>query len=554
MSPELVVGVDFGTGSARAVVVDTRSGSIIGSGEAEYPRWTHGEYCDPNRAQFRQHPQDYLEALELCVRRALEEAGGNASEHVKGIAVDTTGSTPCPVNREGIPLALLDEFRNNPNAMFHLWKDHTAVAEAAEIDHVLSQGSEVDYTKFQGTYSSEWFWAKILRTVRVDSDVEQAAWSWVEHCDWIPALLSGRTDPMDMYRSSCAAGHKALWSTEFGGLPPKELFANLHPYLGQIWSRYTQRPQPADTSLGAIDPAWAQRLSLNPRVVVGGSSLDAHAAGVGAGIRPKTMVKVIGTSSVDLMIVDRAQLPAQSLKTICGLAEDSIIPGFWGLETGQAVFGDLYNWFKELLMWPIETIVRNLSFLSSDDKLRLQAEVSRRLIDELAAAGAQASSEVLALDWFNGRRYPEVNEELKGALFALDLGSDAPAIFRALVLATAFGSRRIFDSLAKSGLEIDHIIAAGGISQRSPFVMQTLADVLNRKITVASTEHASALGAAIYAAVAAGIYETIPHAQDPICGAGSGEYEPNPAQRERYDLLYQKYLAIGNFTEGLLDV
>ncbi len=205
-------------------------------------------------------------------------------------------------------------------------------------------------------------------------------------------------------------------------------------------------------------------------------------------------------------------------------------------------------------MWPIETIVRNLSFLSSDDKLRLQAEVSRRLIDELAAAGAQASSEVLALDWFNGRRYPEVNEELKGALFALDLGSDAPAIFRALVLATAFGSRRIFDSLAKSGLEIDHIIAAGGISQRSPFVMQTLADVLNRKITVASTEHASALGAAIYAAVAAGIYETIPHAQDPICGAGSGEYEPNPAQRERYDLLYQKYLAIGNFTEGLLDV
>ena len=547
-----VIGIDFGTDSVRAIVVDSRNGEVIGEDQCYYPCWMNGKYCDPQNNQFRQHPLDYMEGLESCICGALEKAGRTTGKYIKGISVDTTGSTPCPVTKEGIPLALLQGFEENPNAMFHLWKDHTAIQEAEEINHVVSEWGGEDYTKFQGKYSSEWFWAKILHTIRVDNNIKKVAWSWVEHCDWIPAVLSGNTAPLSMYRSACAAGHKALWHSEFGGLPSKEFLEKLDPYLGELREHYGGPPKTADTRVGIIIPEWADRLGIPAHVIVGGSSFDAHSGAVGVGIKPHVLVKVIGTSTVDMMIEKYENLKGKSLKEICGQAENSIIPGFVGIEAGQAAFGDVYAWFKEILMWPVKNVLPLSDILTEEQKKALIEEISAKIIPEITAQCQnipEDESDLIALDWLNGRRYPHVNEHVKGAVSGIDLGTNAPKMYRALVLATAFGSRRILESFLAEGLEIDHIIAVGGIAQKSPFVMQLLAGVLNRPISVSASKQACAKGAAMYAAVAAGVYDTLQDAQNAMSEGFLSVYTPEKERFETYNDLYKQYLTLGDFVE-----
>ncbi len=552
MDDNFVLGVDFGTDSVRAIVLDASNGQLIGEDSCFYPRWRDGKYCEPEKNQFRQHPRDYLEGLESCVRGALEKAGKAAGKYVKGIAVDTTGSTPCPVNQEGSPLALLPGFEGNPNAMFHVWKDHTAIQEAEEFNRVADEWDGEDYTKFQGKYSSEWFWAKILHTHRVDPAIEDAARSWVEHCDWIPGLLTGNTDPFSMYRSACAAGHKALWHSEFGGLPCKEFLTRLDSSLGALSERYGGPPRAADTRVGTIAAEWAEKLGLDPSVIVGGSSFDAHAGAVGVGIAPRVLVKVIGTSSVDMLIEEYTALKGKNLKEICGQAENSIVPGFIGIEAGQAAFGDVYAWLKEMLLWPLKQLLPGSSGISEEQKRQLIDDFSARLIPEMTAQ-AQALSEddisLVALDWLNGRRYPSVNEYVKGAVSGLHLGTDVPKLYKALVLATAFGSRRILDSFLAEGITVERIIAVGGIAQKSPFVMQVLADVLNRPISVSASKQACAMGAAMYAAVAAGMYGTLQDAQTAMSEGFLSVYTPKKEQVQRYDEMYRKYLRLGDHVE-----
>ncbi len=552
MEDNFVIGVDFGTDSVRAIVVDCRNGEVIGEDQSYYLRWIDGKYCKPEHNQFRQHPLDYMEGLESCARGAVEKAGRTAGKYVKGIAVDTTGSTPCPVNKEGIPFALLQGFEENPNAMFHLWKDHTAIQEAEEINHAASEWDGEDYTKFQGKYSSEWFWAKILHTSRVDANIKKAAWAWVEHCDWIPALLTGNSDPMIMYHSACAAGHKALWHSEFGGLPAKEFFAKLDPCLGELREHYGGPPETADTRVGMMTPEWADRLGIPAHVIVGGSSFDAHAGAVGAGIEPHVLVKVIGTSTVDMLIEKSENLKGKHLKEICGQAENSIMPGFIGIETGQAAFGDVYAWFKEMLMWPVKNVLPASHVLTEDQKRDLTEELSAKIIPEITKQCQnipEAEADLVALDWFNGRRYPHVNEYVKGAVSGLHLGTDVPKMYKALVLGTAFGARRILESFISEGLHIDHIIAVGGIAQKSPFVMQLLADVLNRPISISASKQACAKGAAMYAAVAAGLYATLQDAQAAMRESFLSVYPPEKEHIEKYNTLYKKYLTLGDFVE-----
>jgi L-ribulokinase len=552
MKEELVIGVDFGSDSARAIVVDTRTGETVGADQCDYPRWQKGKYCEPEKNQFRQHPLDYLEALEACVSKAVKNAGKSSGKYVKGIAIDTTGSTPCPVNRQGIPLSLLEGFEENPNAMFHLWKDHTAIREAEEINRVFTQWGGEDYTKFQGKYSSEWFWAKILHTIRADSEIRQAAWSWVEHCDWIPMLLTGNTAPLKMYRSACAAGHKALWHSEFGGLPSIECLDRLDSYLGEVSKNYGGPPRTADTRVGLLQPEWAGKLGINTGVIVGGSSFDAHAGAVGAGIKPHILVKVIGTSTVDMMIENYDQLKGKQLKEVCGQAENSIIPGFVGIEAGQAAFGDVYAWLKEMLMWPLQNLLPSSPLLSNEQKKDLIEELSARMIPAITDHCQNMLEEdldLVALDWFNGRRYPNVNEYVKGAICGLHLGTDAPKMYKALVLATAFGSRRILDSFISEGLTIESIIAVGGIAQKSPFVMQILADVLDRPIAVSGAKQACAKGAAMYAAVAAGMFCSLQEAQDAMGEGLLSVYTPEKEKVRKYNELYQKYLKLGAYIE-----
>lgn len=542
----LVAGADFGTDSVRVVVVDALTGERAARAVAYYPRWQKQMYCDAAANRFRQHPLDYIESFTACMREAMEQTGARKGD-LRAIAVDATGSTPCPVDRECTPLALLDGFRDDPDAMFHLWKDHTAVEEAKEINRVLS-GAKMDYTMYQGIYSSEWYWAKILRTVRTNERVRQAAWTWLEHSDWIPALLTGNTDPDRLYRGSTGAGHKALWNSHFGGLPDRDCLGSMDPYLALIYDRYNTVPKPAGTRLGVITREWARKLDVPEDTVIGGGSFDAHAGAVGAGVRPGTMVKVVGTSTVDMLVEEKEKLEGKDLRAYCGLAEDSIVPGYIGIEASQAAFGDVYAWFSSLLMWPLSELLPGSGMISADAAEKLTEDARRRIIGELEKRAEQIDDvDLTALDWFNGRRYPFLNENAKAAISGLSLGSTAPEIYRALVEATVFGSKRVFEGFVENGINIKRIIMVGGIAKKSPFIMQMMADVLERPVMVSHEEQVPALGAAIYAAVAAGFYPDVPAAQDALCEPYRENFLPDAGRSKKYSEKYRRYSSLGSF-------
>ena len=548
-----MIGADFGSDSVRAVVIDITDGSVFSESVCPYPRWNAGMYRDPDASLFRQHPLDYLESFQTVISDALDEAGKSVRKQILSIAIDTTGSTPCPVDRAGTPLALLPEFDQNVNAMFHLWKDHTAVAEAVEIDTAFSNFHGTSYTKYQGKYSSEWYWAKILHTGRLDEAVRNKAYSWVEHCDWLTGELAGNNDPASMYRCACGAGHKALWHSEWSGLPATECLDAIDPYLGDVARHYGNNVEPAGIMVGTICPKWALRLGVPKDTIIGGCSFDAHAGAVGAGIRKGTLVTNVGTSAVDMMVESARNLKGKNLVHACGMAENSILPGCVGIEAGQAAFGDVYAWLKQVLMWPYENIIAKSSAVSLQQKLRMKEELDSGILLELAeqAAALDIEQAAVALDWFNGRRYPYTNEFVKSALAELSLGTKAPAIFQSLVLATVFGLKRIVDSFLLEGCGIDKVIAVGGIPQKSPYIMQTMSDALGCEICVSASSQACARGAAIFAAVAGGAFGDVEAAQDAICEDYIRVYEPNAAKKASYDTVYRKYCILGEKVEEM---
>ena len=542
-----VLGLDFGTDSVRAILVDATDGREISSQVVDYARWAKGEYCDAARNRFRQHPLDYLEGLEWSVKGALVKGPEGAAEKVVGISVDTTGSTPVAVDRKGVALALKPGFEDNPNAMFILWKDHTAIREAAEINaHAKGWGGE-DFTRYSGgVYSSEWFWSKILHTLREDEAVREAAWSWVEHCDWIPAVLTDSTDPLTMKRSRCAAGHKAMWNESWGGLPSEDFLSSLDPLLSGLRIRLYRDTYTADVKAGGLCAEWAQRLGLRPGIAVGVGAFDAHMGAVGGGIAPYSLVKIIGTSTCDVLIAPAEELGDTLVKGICGQVDGSVMAGMVGLEAGQSAFGDIYAWFRNLLLWPMDLV---------EDGGELKSTIADQLIPALSDAAAAlpvGETAELSIDWHNGRRTPYANQALKGAVMGLNLGSDAPRVFRALVEATAFGARLIVDRFREEGVPIKEVIAIGGVAKKSPFVMQVLANVLDMAIKVARSDQSVALGAAMFAATAAGVYSTVEEAQQAMNNGFDAVYAPQPASAAFYSELYAKYIAAGDFIENSL--
>ncbi|MFD2786961.1 ribulokinase [Hymenobacter rubripertinctus] len=546
-----VIGLDFGTSSVRALLVEAGTGREVAEAVREYPRWEAGEFCDPDRNQFRQHPLDHLEGLTAAVREVVALVDDPA--RIVGLAVDATASTPGPVNEQGVALGLLPEFADNPDALFILWKDHTAVAEAEEINALARRWGGPDYTRYSGgVYSPEWFWAKITRIVRQNEAVARAAYSWLEHCDWVTLELTGQ--PLaDLKRSRCAAGHKALWHPDWDGLPAEIFLTQLEPRLAGLRARLYQNTYTADEVAGTLSPVWAKKLGLRPETVVAVGTVDAHAGGVGAGIRPYTMVKVMGTSTCDIVVVPPADLAGRPpVAGICGQVLGSVVPGLVGLEAGQSAFGDLLAWFENLLTWPLTAVLARSAGLSPEqrEKLRLDAEENLlELLTEAAQVLGPAPSPVLALDWVNGRRTPDANHQLQGALRNLTMGSGAPEIFRALVESLCYGSRRILERFGAEGIRVEQIVAIGGVAKKSAFIMQTLADVLNHRLVVTASEQAPALGAAMYAAVAAGCYPTVEAAQQAMSSGFSATYEPDPARAAAYAPHYAAYLALGNFIE-----
>jgi L-ribulokinase len=557
MAKKFVIGIDYGTDSVRSVVVDTSNGEFAGTSVFEYPRWKKGLYCDPSINQFRQHPLDYIEGLEQSVKDALSGLPVDVINNIVGITVDTTGSTPVAVDKAGVPLSLKPGFESNPDAMFALWKDHTAVKEAAEINELAKTWGGIDFTKYEGgIYSSEWFWSKILHVLRTNEKVRENTSSWVEHCDWIPALLAGNADPLKIKRSRCASGHKAMWHEAFDGLPDQKFLTRLDPVLSGIRDQLYKETYTCDVEVGNLSEEWAKRLGLHKDVKVGAGAFDAHLGAVGGEIKPYHLVKVMGTSTCDMLIAPMKEVGDKLVAGICGQVDGSIIPEMLGLEAGQSAFGDVYAWFGKLLMWPVMNIISEMSWLDDKTKNKLIEETSGKIISELSKQAELLTIEetsIVALDWLNGRRTPDANQALKGAITGLSLGSDAPRIFKALVEATAFGSRMINDRFISEGIRIDGVIAVGGVARKNPFVMQIVADVLNMPIKVAKSDQTCALGSAMAASVVAGVYKDISAAQKAMGGGFEKEYHPDRERARKYETLYRKYKELGSFIEKGLD-
>ncbi|MDR2143727.1 MAG: ribulokinase [Treponema sp.] len=554
-----LIGIDYGTDSCRTVMFDASDGSEAGSRVMEYPRWTKGLYCDPQANRFRQHPLDYLECLEFTVKETLAQAEkkipGSAAK-VKALGIDTTGSTPCAVDSNLTPLALLPGFEENPDAMFVLWKDHSAIAEAEEINRAVKNW-EVDYTKYSGgAYSSEWFWAKALRAFRSSPGVAEKAVSVIEHCDWIPALLSGIRDCGALKRSRCTMGHKALWHSEWI-YPSPDFLSTLDKNLVKVRESLGSETYTNVECAGTLCGEWAARLGLPAGIPISVGALDAHIGAIGGGAKANWNVKVMGTSTCDMIVSPKADNAKQSadgkekpIRGICGQVDGSIIPGFLTYEAGQSAFGDIYVWYKNLLLWPLEKMLPSIDGVDGAARDAIVTGFSKKILSVLDEEAARAeSSALLALDWHNGRRTPDVNPWLSGAISGITLGSDAPRIYRALVEATAFGSRAIAERLAEEGIRVEGVIAVGGIARKSSFVMQIMADVLNTRIEVPAIDQAGSLGAAMCASVCSGLYPDIPSAQKAMGTPLDTSYEPDGKQVKRYDELYRRYKALGKFVE-----
>jgi len=552
---QYVIGVDYGTDSVRSIIVEASTGKEVASSVFYYPQWREGKFCNPAKNQFRQHPQDYVDGVETTIKDCLRQAGEAVQKNVRAISVDTTGSTPVAVDKTGTPLALTPGFEKNPNAMFVLWKDHTSTLEAAQINE-HAEKFDINYLQFVGgIYSSEWFWAKLLHVLREDEAVRNAIHSWVEHCDWIPFLLTGGKDVQQLKRGVCSAGHKALWAAEFGGLPPDDFFASLDPLLKGFTSKLFTDTYTSAQAAGTLSKEWAERLGLSTDVVVGVGAFDCHMGAVGGQIEPYHLSKVMGTSTCDMMVVPQKDMTGKLIHGICGQVDGSIIPGMIGLEAGQSAFGDTYAWFKNVLAWPITNVLKSSAVVTPDVAAKLKDELLDKLIPELtkqAAAITLEEDNELAVDWLNGRRTPDANQLLKGAISGLSLGSDAPHLFKAWVEATCFGAKAIVDRFNDEGVPVKGLIGLGGVARKSPYIMQVMADVMNMPIRIHRSEQTCALGAAMFAATAAGLYKNVEDAMHAMGQGFDQEYKPNPAAAKIYAKRYQKYKTLGASLEKKL--
>ena len=547
-----VFGVDFGTDSVRSLLVNALNGEEIATSVFYYPRWKNQLFCHPGLNQFRQHPLDYLEGLTYTIKACLQGLSEEIIQNIKGISIDTTGSTPVAVDESGTPLSLLPEFADNPNAMFILWKDHTSIEEAEAINNYNRQ-SNTDYLQYVGgIYSSEWFWAKLLHILKTDEKIRSNIASFVEHCDWIPFVLTGGKSLKDLKRGICAAGHKALWSESFDGYPSNDYFAAIDPLLDGFTEKLHQNIYSTDSIAGKIAPEWSEKLGLPLDVTIGIGAFDAHVGAVGGQIEPFYLSKVMGTSTCDMMVVSAKDLNNKCVKGICGQVKGSILPGLYGLEAGQSAFGDVYAWFKNLLLKPTIQIIEESAMLSEDQKKELIHSMDSNLLGILSQQADELPIEItstLAVDWLNGRRTPDAEQRLEGAISHLNLGTEAPHVFRALVEATCFGSKAIVERFIQEGIAVKGIIGLGGVAKKSPFIMQMLADILNMPVKVHKSEQTCALGAAMFAATAAGIYSQVDQAMQAMGAGFEKTYYPNQEKVDLYQRRYQKYLSLGNYLE-----
>jgi L-ribulokinase len=519
------IGLDYGTNSVRAIIVDISDGAEIASSVYDYPSGDHGillDAKDPNLA--RQNPADYIEGCIESIRDAVQKAKkhrGFKIENVVGIGVDTTGSTPMPVDANGTPLALDRKFKKNLAAHAWLWKDHTSAAEASEITEKAARTKDGYLKKCGGVYSSEWYWSKILHCARTSPEVFDAAYAWVELADFVPAFLCDQTNPDTMPRGICAAGHKAMYHEDWGGLPRKPFLKRLHPSLAKVADHYTDQTATADQRAGILAEKVAQKLGLPAGIPIAVGTFDAHAGAVGAGVKPGTLVKIIGTSTCDITVWPVKDKLAD-IPGLCGIVPGSVLPGMYGLEAGQSAVGDIFNWF-------VKQLTPNSA---GDEHVKLTRE---------AAKLQPGQSGLLALDWNNGNRTVLVDPLLTGMLLGQTLHTTAAEIYRALIEATAFGALTIINRFEQHGVRIKEVVNCGGIAEKNPLVMQIYADVTGRPMKISRSPQTCALGAAIYGAVAGRGFRSVTAAQRKMTGTKSQVFRPRKDAVKTYAKLYTLY-------------
>jgi len=519
------IGLDYGTNSVRALIVDVANGAEAGSAVHIYSHGKEGVILssDPNLA--RQHPADYLEGAEITIKAALTASAkkikGFKPSQVIGIGVDTTGSTPLPVDQDGTALALTKKFAKHPAAMAWLWKDHTGVEEASKITTLASQMRPQYLAKCGGIYSSEWFFSKVWHCLRTSPEVFDAAYTWVEMADWIPAMLTGTQKPGVTKVGVCAAGHKAMFNAEWGGYPDVKFLSKLHPKLGALRGRLAAKAYDVSEATGGLTPEWADKTGLTSGIPVAVGAFDAHLGGVGAGIGEGTLVKTIGTSTCDLMVAPGNRKLAD-IPGICGIVKGSILPGYFGMEAGQSAVGDIFNWF--------------VNYIEPHGK-----DGGHVALTSKAAQLKPGASGLLALDWNNGNRTILVDQRLTGLLIGQTLYTTPAEIYRALVEATAFGALTIINRFEEYGVKVKSVVNCGGIAEKNPMVMQIYADIIGRPMKISRSAQTCALGSAVAAAVVAGAYKNVTAAQKAMTGLKPVVYQPNPAAHAVYKELYKLY-------------
>jgi L-ribulokinase len=527
------IGLDFGTNSCRSLIVDLSDGSELASYIFPYPSGKDGILLDPKEPNLaRQNPQDYLEGIKETITNAISKAKKENSEfdpgNIIGIGIDTTGSSPMAVNSEGKPLCFLPEFENNLNAMVWLWKDHTGHSEAAQITELANKTRPEYLSKIGGTYSSEWFWSKILHCHNTDPDVFNAAKSFVEICDWIPAVLTGETRPERIKRSICAAGHKAMYNSEWGGLPDKTFLSALSPALAPLRDRLYEKTCTSNQLAGNLSGEWAKELGLKEGIAIAVGAFDAHMGAVGAGIKPGILVKILGTSTCDIMVYPNGK-KLSDIPGVCGIVDGSVMPGYFGIEAGQSAVGDIFLWF-------VNNLVPEKYGKTVDEKfenLAIEAEKQK-----------PGEHGLLALDWNNGNRTILVDVRLTGLLLGQTLHTEPHEIYRALIEATAFGALTIINRIEEYEVSVKEIVNCGGLASKNPFLMQVYADITGRPMKISESEQTPALGAAIFGAIAAGKeisgFLNIEEAQNKVTGTKE-TFEPNSANNSIYKKLYALY-------------
>lgn len=527
------IGIDYGTNSVRALVVRVADGKELGTAVVNYPSGHQGVLLDPKDHHLaRQHPGDYLFGLKKSVRSALAQAkktAGFDARKVIGLGVDTTGSSPIPVDAKNKPLGLHAKWAKNLHAQCWLWKDHTGYKEAAEITAHAAKIRPHYIAKCGNVYSSEWFWSKILHCRRVAPAVFKAAYSWVELADWVPSVLAGVTDPREVKRGVCCAGHKALYAADWGGLPDKEFLAGLDPALADLRDRLYSEAHDATVAAGALCPEWAKELGLPVGIPIAIGEMDVHYGAIGSGVAEGTLVKVIGTSTCDCGVVS-ASKTVPDIPGICGIVKGAILPGYYGIEAGQSAVGDIFKWWVEVVL--------------QDEKLHAT-------LTKDAAKLRPGQSGLLALDWNNGNRTILVDQQLTGALIGQTLYSTQAEIYRALIEATAFGARAIIERIREYGVPIERVVCAGGIAEKNPMLMQIYADVTGCTMLVAGSSQACALGSAVSAAVLAGAHSDFATAQKKMTRLKKVSYRPKAAARKVYDQLYALYRQLHDSLGGV---